>query len=302
MEFSLIAPMPITDAELVASNIPEDDAPEWRADTPYDAGARVLHRGTHRLYESLGPANLGNDPTRDDGSHWFDLRATNRWRAFDQGRSSRAARADEITYSLVPSRDCDVISLFGLTAGEVAITVSDATGVIWQQTFPLAQTDGVVGPYTWFFGGVTYARQKVLGGFPGFLGHRIDIAIRAPGAVAEVGHIVLGLNRMLGRVVGTPEIAHVSHSRKDFDDFGDEILVRRGSTRKLTVPLLVPTLQGPRVMDVIAEVDGLVTAFHATTDGPSSYGLEGLGFVDDHTQPLEAGGESLFTLVIKTIK
>lgn len=246
-------------------------------------------------------SNVGRNPVTDDGSWWLDLKATNRWSAFDNRRSNKASRADQITYSITPTQDCDAISLFGLTAGSVQIEVWDGATRIYEQTFAMVDTGHVVSAYTWFFGGITYARRKVLNGFPGYIGHRIDITISAVGAVAEVGHIVLGRNHLLGEVMNLPRISFVSHSRKGYDDFGDEILVKRGSTRKIEVDLLVPTLQAPRVMDIIAEIDGLATAFYASGAGPN-YGIEGLGFLDDHGQPLDVAGESTFPLIMKTLK
>lgn len=301
MDFNIIAPMAVTDAELTASNIPEDDHPEWAVGTTYAKGDKVISLTSHRIYESMQDGNLGKDPLTDDGTWWLDLRATNRWSAFDQNRSNKASRADQITYSIVPTQDCDAISLFGLTAGSVRIEVWDGAVRIYDQTFVMADTGHVVSAYTWFFGGIVYARQKVLNGFPGYIGHRIDLTISAIGATAEVGHIVLGRNHILGGVLNLPRISFVSHSRKGYDDFGDEILVKRGSTRKIEVQLLVPTLQAPRVMDIMAEIDGLATAFYASGEGPN-YGVEGLGFLDDHGQPLDVAGESTFPLIMKTLK
>jgi len=51
----------------------------------------------------------------------------------------------------------------------------------------------------------------------------------------------------------------------------------------------------------VAEVDGLATAFYLSGDGPG-YGIEGLGFVDDHSQPIDVAGESVFPLILKTLK
>ncbi|WP_323781927.1 hypothetical protein [Leisingera sp.] len=301
MDFNIISPMAVTDAELTASNIPEDDHPEWDAGTTYAAGDKVISTASHRIYESMQAGNLGNDPVADDGSWWLDLKATNRWSAFDNRRSNKASRADEITYSIVPTQDCDAISLFGLTAGAVRIEVWDGAASIYDETFVMADTGHVVSVYTYLFGGIVYSRQKVLNGFPGYIGHRIDITISAVGATAEVGHIVLGRNHLLGTVLNLPRIDFVSHSRKGYDDFGDEILVKRGSTRKVDVSLVVPTIQAPRVMDIVAEVDGLATAFYASGSGPN-FGLEGLGFLDDHGQPLDVAGESVFPLILKTLK
>ena len=301
MFFNIISPMAVTDAELTASNIPEDDYPEWDGVTTFAASVKVISSVTHRVYEAVQPGNLNNDPTSDDGTWWLDLRATNRWSAFDQRRSNKASRADQITYSITPTQDCDAISLFGLTAGTVRIEVWDGATSIYDETFEMADTGHVVSMYTYLFGGIVYAPQKVLNGFPGYIGHVIEVTISAIGATAEVGHIVLGRNHLLGEIMNLPRISHVSHSRKGYDDFGEEILVKRGSTRKVELDLVVPTIQAPRVMDIIVEIDGLATAFYASGDAPT-YGIEGLGFVDDHSQPIDVAGESTFPLVLKTLK
>lgn len=301
MDFNIIAPMAVTDAELTSSNITEDDFPEWDVAVNHVDGAKVISTATHRIYESQSGANLGNDPTVDDGTNWLDLKATNRWSAFDQRRSNKAQRADQITYSITPTQDCDAIALFGLRAGSVRIEVWDDATLIYDQSFAMADVGHVVSMYTYLFGGIVYARQKVLNGFPGYIGHRIDLTISAPGAVAEVGHIVLGRNHLLGEVMNLPSIHHVSHSRKSYDQWVEESLIPRGSTRKVEIDLIVPTIQAPRVMDIIVEVDGIATAFYAAGDGPN-FGIEGLGFVDDHSQPLDVSGESVFPLVLKTLK
>ncbi|MDK3017629.1 hypothetical protein [Pseudodonghicola flavimaris] len=301
MDFNIISPLLITEAHLTASNILEDEYPDWDAATTFAAGDLVLSTVTHRVYESMQDSNLDNDPTVDDGTWWLDLRATNRWSAFDNRRTNPARRADAITYSIVPTMDCDAISLWGLNAGEVRIAVWDGATKIYDETFVMVDRGNVVSSYTWFWGGVVYARHKVLNGFPGYIGHRIDITISAPGGMAEVGNIILGRNYLLGTVMDGVEVQHVSHSRKEYDQYGDEMLVPRGSTRKITIPLRVPTIQGPRVMTVISEVDGLVVSFYGSPTG-GLYGVEGLGFVDDHTQPLDAAGDSVFTLVLKTLK
>lgn len=303
MDFNIIAPMAVTEAELVASNIAEDDHPDWDAAATYGLNAKVISTATHRIYESMQPDSQGHNPVTDDGTWWLDLQlATNRWSAFDNRRSNKASQAEEITYSIVPTQDCDAISFFGLAAGSLRVEVWDGDLQIFDQSFALADDSHVVSMYTYFFGGIVYAQRKVLNGFPGNTGHRIDITISAPGGVAEVGHIVLGRNHILGTILDGAEIGHVSHSRKEFDQFGDELLIRRGSTRKITVPLRVPTVQASRLMDIIADVDGLVTAFYGSSEITSNYGIEGLGFVDDHTQPLDAAGDAVFTLVMKTIK
>lgn len=301
MDFNIITPMAVTDAELTASNIAEDDHPNWSAGATFEQGDKVISTTSHRIYESMQPANQGNDPLVDDGTWWLDLMATNRWRAFDNRRSNRARQADVISYSITPSQDCDAISLFGLTAGQVRIEVWDGPVRIYNETISMVNTDHVVSVYTYLFGGIVYSENEVINGFPGYIGHRIDITISAPGAVAGVGHIVLGRNNILGRVMNQPGVQFVSHSRKGYDDFGDEVLIRRGSTLRYDLALIVPSVQAARVMGIIAEVDGLATAFYTSGNGPD-YGIRGLGFVDDHSQSIDIAGDSVFPLVMKTLK
>jgi len=298
---NIIEPMVVTDTELTASNIPETDYVDWDAGTTFGLGARCISTSSHRIYESAQAGNLNNDPTTDAGTWWLDIKATNKWSAFDNRRSNVASYADEITYSITPTSDCDAISLFGLTAGTVRVEVWDGATSIYDQTFSMVDTSHVVSMYTFWFGGIVYSRHKVLNGFPGYLGHRIDLTISAPGATAKVGHILLGRNHLIGRVLDGASIDLNSHSRKGYDDFGDEYLVPRGTTRKVTIAFACPTHQARRVTDIISAIDGMVTAFYASPS-ISDYGVEGLGFTDGLSQPLDAAGESVFTLIMKTIK
>ncbi|MFP3324922.1 hypothetical protein R0K05_17790, partial [Planococcus sp. SIMBA_160] len=72
MDFNILSPMAVTEAELVATNVPEDDHPDWSATATYEAGARVISTVTHRIYESVIDSNTGQDPTLDDGSNWLE--------------------------------------------------------------------------------------------------------------------------------------------------------------------------------------------------------------------------------------
>ncbi|PCJ04890.1 MAG: hypothetical protein COB16_17430 [Rhodobacteraceae bacterium] len=132
---NIIEPMVITDAELTASNIPENDYGDWSAVTTYGLGVKCISTTSHRIYESAQAGNLGNSPSTDDGTWWIELKATNKWSAFDNRRSNPATNDDEITYSITPTQDCDAIALFGLTAGTVRIEVYDGAISIYDQTF-----------------------------------------------------------------------------------------------------------------------------------------------------------------------
>lgn len=121
----VIAPLQVTDAMIVSTNVPETDYPAWSAVTAYAVGARVIKTATHRQYECI-TANTGVDPATDSTStHWLDIGATNRWKAFDRLISDPVVRAGGMTYVLQPGRLTDAVALFGLNAATVRIEVSD---------------------------------------------------------------------------------------------------------------------------------------------------------------------------------
>jgi len=86
----IIKPITVTDSILTATNVPENDFPQWAAGTTYSIGNKVVSLTTHKIYESLINSNLGNNPTTDDGTKWLDLGATTRWKAFDTKIGNRA--------------------------------------------------------------------------------------------------------------------------------------------------------------------------------------------------------------------
>ena len=94
----LLQPVTIVDANLVSSNVPENDAAEWSAQTTYPAGARVIRAATHRIYESAIAGNIGNDPAGASGL-WIDVGPTKRWAMFDQalGTSTTATSLVAVT-------------------------------------------------------------------------------------------------------------------------------------------------------------------------------------------------------------
>lgn len=67
MSFSsltVVAPLAVTPAMLVSTNVPETDYPEWAAGTTYAKGQRVILAAQHKVYESAADGNTGTTPRR----------------------------------------------------------------------------------------------------------------------------------------------------------------------------------------------------------------------------------------------
>jgi len=71
---SMFVPINMTDAVLVASSIPEDDAPAW-ANGSYTTSDQVVY--LHNVYEAV-TAGASTVPPNQDPVMWVRIGATNR--------------------------------------------------------------------------------------------------------------------------------------------------------------------------------------------------------------------------------
>ena len=114
--------IPVTDATLLSSNVPETDWPQWNNATNYAADARVISLTNHGIYQSRIDGNAGRDPanpanifhpeTNPTGA-WIYVSKTNRWRAFDGRNSAKVRQADEIQYELQIAATTDTVAIIG---------------------------------------------------------------------------------------------------------------------------------------------------------------------------------------------
>lgn len=124
--------IPVTDATLLSSNVPETDWPQWNNATNYAADARVISLTNHGIYQSRIDGNAGRDPanpanifhpeTNPTGA-WIYVSKTNRWRAFDGRNSAKVRQADEIQYELQIAATTDTVAIIGLEARSVRVEI-----------------------------------------------------------------------------------------------------------------------------------------------------------------------------------
>ena len=225
----LLQPTTITDAVLVSSSVPENDYPAWSSSTSYALGARVIKTDTHRIYESVAAANVGNDPAGGSGK-WLDVGPTNRWAAFDQALGSLTSAAGSITVTLAAGAGT-AIALLDVTAATVRV---QATG--YDQTMPVT-------------GGVIIFRDLPAN-------TQATVTITGGGTVS-VGTILVGKIVALGITEASPTAGITDYSRKVVDDFGEVTVVQRAWAKRMTAKALLRT-------DAVDMVAGRIATVRAT--------------------------------------
>lgn len=279
----LIEPIQITEAMLLASNVPEVDAPAWAPGTPYAPGNIVMR--AHAVYEAV-IASTGQDPAADAaGTYWLRLGATNRWKSFDRLISDQVSRAGTITYSIRPDLLADAVAFFGLNASSIRVRATDPVdGVIYDQTRAIIDNTSVFDGWSYCFEPITFESQEIFTGVPVYTGVTLDITLSS-GGTTRVGQIVVGRDQYLGETLVDTSIGIEDFSIKDRDDFGNAIIVERAYAQTANFRFSFPSSDARRLRGILARLRATPAVYYAG-DGTSQFGTTIYGFFRDFSVPI----------------
>ncbi|MEG8045738.1 hypothetical protein QP175_05635 [Sphingomonas aerolata] len=210
----LLQPVTVAGAVLASSNVAENDAAEWSASATYATGARVMRVATHRVYESLTAANVGNDPAGASGK-WLDVGPTNRWSMFDEALGTSTNNTNSIQVAL-NAGSANAVALLDVVASTVRVR---ATG--YDRTVPAGT------------GAITFLDLPSNAG-------TVTVIIAGTGTVS-VGTLLIGRVTTLGLTEASPTAGITDFSRKDVDEFGEVTIVQRAWAKRMTARALIRT-------------------------------------------------------------
>ncbi|MFM9829726.1 MAG: hypothetical protein ACKVOB_13455 [Sphingomonas sp.] len=230
-DFRIVRPIEVTTAKLTSTTVPETVA-AYNAGTSYSIGNQVRSDTTHRIYESLANANLGNALT--DTTKWLNVGPTNPWAMFDQLNSSRTTKTDSIVVVIAPGDRVDTIGLLNLNATSVTVAAVDATdGTVFNQTTSLISTAGILDWYTYFTEPVSVAEDVIVTGLPPlYRALTFTITLSYTGQTVACGGCILGLAKVMGTTLAGATTGIVDYSTKTTDAFGNTSITARGFANK----------------------------------------------------------------------
>lgn len=234
---------------LVSSNAPEAD-PDWDPTVTYALAARVSFGG--RVFESAQAGNVGHATT--DPAWWTDMGPTNPYAMFDQSNSTQTTNATLIEAVVTATGRIDGIALLNLSAASVEIEMSTGTdGVFFDQTFNMVSSSGINNWYDYFYEPISRKFDLVLTGVPNYANPTITLRVREPGGIAKVGVAIIGRVKDLGEVVAGAKTGIQDFSRKETDDFGNFIIVKRAYAKRGTFQLFVDNARVDEISMILAE-------------------------------------------------
>jgi hypothetical protein len=251
----IISPSRITDAELIASSIPETDYAQWSSATTYATGDRVIVLSTHRMYEALAAST--NKPPQDNPVEWLDLGATNRWRMFDDKVGTLSSAADSIAVTAKPGIATG-LALFNVAADSVRVQMVDADdGTVFDRTESMQGRISESNWYAWFFEDVPAKTALIVQGLPSYRKAEVTVTLTG-GSVVSVGSMVFGrLHSLSDAILASPRLGIQDFSRKERDDWGNYMVVERAYADTARWSFLIPN-------ERIDEVKSRLVALRAT--------------------------------------
>lgn len=233
---AIVTPVTITDAIMIASNVPETDYAEYNSATSYNSGDRAITAATHTIWQSVFAGAQSNNTPSTSPTYWTAVSNTNKWKAFDLLNSTQTAKANLITYQLRPGIAygfLTFLNLVGITSIQVQI-VDPTYGTVYNNTVSLPSTPGAAAWYSWFFGPKQTPTQLILTDIPSFPNADTYITLNGTSALA-VGVIMPGIGSTFGLGIKYgASLGIQDYSRKDKNAFGDTILVQRAFAKRGT--------------------------------------------------------------------
>jgi len=235
---TIIKPLTITPAMVVATDVPEADHAAYNAGTTYALADRVIY--DHGIYQSLAASNVGNTPSTTPAK-WVFVSATNRFKLFDLVNSSQTAQSTTMSYTVRPGTIVTAVGAVNLTSVyTIRIRViSDAYGLVYDETITRTRRPPGSGWWNWYYGRRSEALASYYVDLPSFADAQITIDFTGLADMA-VGTLILGqVSRWgIGLTAGV-SLGIRDYSRKETNEFGDVVLTRRKYANKAQFPMVL---------------------------------------------------------------
>ena len=256
-----------TDAILTSSNIVENEYAAWASGTSYAVNAGVIYN--HKIYTAISAhtSSAANAPDLDP-TKWLYVSYTNKYRMFDNVISNKSSRMGGITFTLTPSQAIDSLVFLNVNAGSIRVVMNDPLlGVIYDQTAILSGLSSITDYFAYFFAALGAPKTTAYFlNLPNSPTATITVTIDSGSGLAEVGEVVYGLAKVIGRTNYGTQIGIKSYSRKEVDEFGNVTVVKRKNSKFCEYDIDIDNYNLADVQRFFMEIDSVPSVFIGALD------------------------------------
>jgi len=222
-------PLTIGPDQLLATDVPDGDYPDWDSNTNYGLAERVVRGIT--IYESAQSPNMGNDPATSSEAWWLKVGPINRWRAFEPNHTTATAKPGGFFFELRPGYAISAIHVTDMVdCATLRITLTDPiAGVVWDTgVIAVGRVITLASWWQWCFGKRIAVTQKHWYGIPTWPQAVLRIEVTG-GNNCAIGTVMVGQTVEFGLGVRSGlRLSIDDFSRKERDQWG-EVTLREGA-------------------------------------------------------------------------
>lgn len=248
--------LPITDARLAGTSIPENDAPRYSATATYVKGSLVILG--HEVYEAVAETgNTGKDP-KLEAAYWSRVGYTNLWKAFDLSSTTRTTFDTSAWFDIKPGQAISSVVLRGLAGvTKIKLTLTHPTyGLVHEYEEFVGSELTEASWYVWTFEPRVQRTTFEYNGLPSYPGSTLRIELEG-GAGAGIGVIAIGKLREFGiGVLMGMRYGLMDFSRKQRDEYGDVYLKQGDYADTASLVVVVPNDQLDNVRTFVTSLRG----------------------------------------------
>lgn len=237
----LIEATEINDTNLISTNVPENDKPEWLIGTPYSIGSQVMVLETHKLYEAL-TENTGLYPPDNltgDNPAWLDIGSTNAWKMFNQSYAARTENIGSIQVSFSLGRT-NSIGILNVEASSINVTMEIDGVEVYNHDVDM-QLRVVTNFYEYIYTPLELKTEAVLTDLPTAGNTTLTVTLTGgPEQLVKCGLCIPGNAIKLGDSLWGLSGGTDNYSRKDVDIYGGFDVTTRNFSKTRTVDIFLP--------------------------------------------------------------
>lgn len=278
----IIVPNPVSQGELLNSNIPEPDPAVgeevWTSGQTM-LGEQRVDLSTHKIYEVVADPSTTDSPLEGVSKvppTWVEIGPTNRYVMFD-GTIGTQSIGSELLETQVQFPTITT-SMFGVNIdGAASINVQVHTSddeLVYDRDVSMVDNRFVPDWYAYYFSPVIRRTEFLLTDLPSYLNAKISTTITGVGEVA-VGALVYGSQHELGVALYGSSWQAMDFSRKERDEFGNFTIVRRRTADIFDYDVSVDKPKFPYVKDILKRVSTVPCVWIGSPgqdDGTTVYG------------------------------
>jgi hypothetical protein len=231
---SVIQPVKFSPSMLVSTTATEPN-PSWATGTSYSKNDIVVH--VTRQWESLVNNNTDEPGTTES---WLDIGPCNKCAMFDGSVTTQTFADSPLVVEIDPGGDIlDSLALLNLVGQSIRVEAFQGSEKVYDSTKNLEGLD-ILDWWDYYFLEQEQVTAAVFDDLPLLYGLTLKITLEGlSGSQVAIGQAVFGTRKEIGCITFGAQSGIIDYSRKETNEFGDTIFVKRAFADEFSVTVFV---------------------------------------------------------------